>query len=76
MVQQKQDSKLLNIRNRLLEDEEVVNKYYCIHQDILFVRTKKNNSTWKLVVPKTLENKIIKDYHVRYGHMGLSLIHI
>ena len=70
VVQQKQDPKLINIRNRLLEDEEVVNKYYCIHQDILFVKTKKHNSTWKLVVPKTLENKIIKDYHVRYGHMG------
>ena len=25
---------------------------------------------WKLVVPKSLEIKIIKDYHVRYGHMG------
>ena len=34
------------------------------------MKTKKNQDTWKLVIPQSLENQIIKDYHVRYGHMG------
>ena len=74
--QQKQDTKLANIRRRVIESEEIINKFYCLHKDILFIKTKKNHGTWKLVVPTSLENKLIKDYHVRYGHMGLSLIHI
>ena len=72
VLQQKQDTKILNIRRRLLESEEIINNYYCIYKDILFIKTKKNQGTWKIVVPNSIENKIIKDYHVRY----LSLIHI
>ena len=75
VLQQKQDTKLSNIRRRLLESEKIINNFYCIHKDILFIKTKKNQGTWKLVVPNSLENKIIKDYHVRYGHMGTCLLY-
>ena len=70
VLQQEQDTKILNIRKRLMESEAIINKFYCIYKDILFIKTKKNKDTWKLVIPHSLENQIIKDYHVRYGHMG------
>ena len=53
-----------------MESEAIINNFYCVYNDILFMKTKKNQDTWKLVIPQSLENQNIKDYDVRYGHMG------
>ena len=76
---QKEDAKLNQIQERLNRQEEKATQYYCVHEDILFVKTKPNQNTWKLMIPKETAAEIIMEYHFRYGHMGalkLSLIHI
>ena len=45
-------------------------RLYCIHNYVLFVKNHVSQGNWKLVVPATIEDKIIRDYHIRYGHMG------
>ena len=67
---QRQDSKLMQIFQRLNAQDNRIIPYYCIHNNVLFIKTKYHNNTWKLVIPKTLEKDIITDYHIRYGHMG------
>ena len=53
MIQhQKEDAKLNQIRERLDRQEEKATQYYCVHEDILFVKTKPNQNTWKLLIPK------------------------
>ena len=67
---QKQDSKLMQIHQRLSAQDTRIIPYYCLHHHLLFIKTKYHNNTWKLVIPRTLEKEIITDYHIRYGHMG------
>ena len=67
---QKQDTKLLQIQQRLGAQDNRIIPYYCIHHNLLFIKTRYHNNTWKLVIPRTLEKEIIIDYHIRYGHMG------
>ena len=67
---QKEDKKLNQIRERLDRQEERATHYYCLHEDILFVKTKPNQNTWKLMIPKETAAEIIMEYHLRYGHMG------
>ena len=69
-AQQEADPKLGNIRKRVLEGDEVINKYYCIHDDTLFIRNTPHQENWKLVIPPGIERPLIIDYHDRYGHMG------
>ena len=56
--------------------DENITKFYCIHNDILFIKTSLDEERWKIVIPATVEKDIILDYHLQCGHMGLSLIHI
>ena len=49
-------------------------RYYCLHDDILFIKNTPNQVNWKSVVPPTVENQLILDYHIRYGHMGVMKI--
>ena len=37
---------------------------------LLFIKVTPNQENWKLVIPTAVENKLILDYHIRYGHMG------
>ena len=67
---QKSDPKLVNIRQKVQSADEIITKYYCIHDDRLFIKVTPNQENWKLVIPTAVENKLILDYHVRYGHMG------
>ena len=67
---QRQDSKLMQIFQRLNAQDNRIIPHYCIHNDVLFIKTKYHNNTWKLVIHKTLEKDIKTDYHIRYGHMG------
>ena len=69
-LHQRQDSKLAQIFQRLDNQDVRITPYYCVVDNILFVKTKYHDDGWKLVVPKTIEKEIITDYHVRYGHMG------
>ena len=56
---QKEDAKLNQIRERLDRQEEKATQYYCVHEDILFVKTKPNQNTWKLMIPKETAAEII-----------------
>lgn len=42
--------------------------------DILFFSNGIKNKRWKMVIPKNLEGKVIRDYHNRYGHMGTKKV--
>ena len=64
------DKKLNQIRERLNQQEERATQFYCTHEDTLFIKTKPNQKTWKLIIPKETEAEIIMEYHLRYGHMG------
>ena len=68
--QQEADSKLGDIRKRVQEGDEVINRFYCIHEDTLFIRNTPQQENWKLVIPSAIERPLIIDYHDRYGHMG------
>ena len=42
---QKEDKKLNQIRERLNQQEERATHFYCLHEDILFIKTKPNQNT-------------------------------
>ena len=63
-----EDSKLRNIIKRVQEGDEIINRFYCIHDDTLFIRNTPQQESWKLVIPPAIERPLIIDYHDRYGH--------
>lgn len=67
---QQQDEKSLKIKQRIQENDETIQQYYQIHQDVLFIKPNIRQDRWKIVVPTDAEPNIIMDYHQRYGHMG------
>ena len=67
---QKEDNKLNQIQERLNQQEERATQFYCSHEDTLFIKTKPNQNSWKLIIPKGYEAEIIMEYHLRYRHMG------
>ena len=68
--QQKTDPKLLQIRQILDNQDDKILPFYCVHEDVLFIKTKLDQNNWKVFIPKTIEKELIVDYHIRYGHMG------
>ena len=60
----------MQIQQRLGAQDNRITPYYCIHHNLLFIKTRYHNNTWKLVIPRMIEKEIIIDYHIRYGHMG------
>ena len=71
--QQENDSKLNKICQRLNEQDDRITPYYCIHNDILFIKDRHNCNQRKIEgeeKPRTIEREITMDYHI------LSLIHI
>lgn len=42
---------------------------YCVRDDVLYYK-KRNDKTWKLVVPKELRKNLIDEVHERMGHLG------
>ena len=45
-------------------------RYYKVHNNLLFIKNNPNIGEWKLVMPSIVEEQLILDYHIRYGHMG------
>ena len=64
------DPKIISIRERMLKEEETIIQYYKIHKNLLFIKNNPDIGEWKLVIPSTVEEQLILDYHIRYGHMG------
>ena len=64
------DPKLLQIRQRLNNQDDKILPFYCVHEDVLFIKANLNQNNWKVVIPKTIERELIIDYHIRYGHMS------
>ena len=60
----------MQIRQRLGAQDNRIILYYCIHHNLLFIKMRYHNNTWKLVILRTLEKENVIDYHIRYGHMG------
>ena len=67
---QNMDPKIMSIWERMLKEEETIVQYYNIHNNLLFIKNNPNHGEWKLVIPSTVEEQLILDYHIRYGHMG------
>ena len=65
-----EDPRINNLRQRLIQQDERITSFYCLHENLLFVKTSNNQRSWKLVIPKAMEKELILDYHIRYGHMG------
>ena len=63
------DPKIVSIRGRILKEEPIV-QYYKVHDNLLFIKNNPNIGEWKLVIPSIVEEQLILDYHIRYGHMG------
>ena len=61
---QKEDKKLNQIRERLDQQEERATHFYCLHEDILFIKTKPNQNTWKLIIPKGTEAETVSYTHL------------
>ena len=64
------DPKIVSHRQRVQNEEEPIIQFYNIHNNILFIKNNPHHGEWKLVIPATVEEQIILDYHIRYGHMG------
>ena len=45
-------------------------KFFCVYEEILFIRPTIKDHVWKMYVPAATEVALIQDYHERYGHMG------
>lgn len=69
-IHQKTNSKLIKLKHRLENNDHKILPYYCLHENVLFIKGKNEHDPWKVFVPKTVEKELIIDYHVRYGHMG------
>ena len=67
---QQSDPKLNNIKLRLSNQDDTITRFYCVHNEVLFIKTSFDEEIWKIVIPATVEKDIILDYHLRYGHMG------
>lgn len=70
--EQKQDNKLLKIRNNLNNNDclsKQLSKYYLLHNDILFIqRSDHRDAPWSIYTPKHLEKTLIIAFHEYYGH--------
>ena len=69
-IDQETDTKLIKIRDRILQKDPIITKFFCVYEEILFIRPTIEDHVWKMYVPEATEVAIIKDYHERYGHMG------
>ena len=69
-IHQQSDSKLVDIKERLEEQNDIITRFYCIHDGILFIKNTLNQENWKVIIPKTIERELVLDYHIRYGPMG------
>lgn len=69
-IEQQQDEKIQQQKTRVEAADPIIVEFYTIHEGLLFYRRTLNDSQWKLVVPEKLINKVILDYHERYGHFG------
>ena len=61
--------KIINSLETELEESEY-NQFFQIYKGLLFKRVVGGEHDWKLVIPEELEEKIIWDCHIRYGHFG------
>ena len=64
------DTKLTKIKDRILQSDPIITKFFCVYEEILFIRPTIKDHVWKMYVPEATEVALIKDYHERYGHMG------
>lgn len=72
--EQRQDAKLLKIRNNLYDNNRLstqLSKYYLVYNDIIFIRKSDHRgSPWSIYTPKHLEKMLIIAFHEYYGHPG------
>lgn len=71
---QREDPKLRGLIDELADPNSGANLFHCLYDRKLFRKFEGTSRTWKLVVPSILEDAIIKEYHVRYGHFGASKV--
>ena len=69
-IHQQSDPKLSSIQRRLADQDDTITKFYCIHNNVLFIKPSLDEEIWKIIIPTNIEKEIIMDYHIRYGHMG------
>ena len=61
--------KIINSLETELEESEY-NQFFQIYKGLLFQKVVGDEHDWRLVVPEGLEEKIIWDCRIRYGHFG------
>lgn len=65
------DTLIENVYLKVLNDVKFPGrKFYTLHKDVLFFKSAKD-VTWRIYVPKTLENHFIETTHLELGHAGI-----
>jgi hypothetical protein len=67
---QSEDLRLVDLRQRVMEDPCSVQERYLIRNHILFVKDNKTYPYWRPVLPKNLEYRVINYVHTLLGHQG------
>lgn len=63
------DNWICKVRKQLNEGNLLVNKFYTEHENLIFCN-KGRNQYWKLCVPDECAEELIKEIHLRQGHVG------
>jgi hypothetical protein len=66
---QKRDPDLQEIRRLVKEGREKLKERFLIHENLLYT-VDTRNGTWKVVIPRELEERLITYVHLAKGHAG------
>jgi hypothetical protein len=68
--EQGNDKELGKIVTALNKPPHVYEKHFSLYNNHLFHRTDEHSDDWRLCIPLTLIRELVKDCHIRYGHIG------
>lgn len=69
------DKYVIKIKNKLNTRNSNANKWFVIHERLLFRRTNTNANQWKIYIPQSILEKFIEYYHTKLGHPGVNRLY-
>ena len=72
-IHQQSDPKLSSIQRRLANQDDTITKFYCMHNNVLFIKPSLDEEIWKIIIPTDIEKEIIMDYHIPVSYTHLDV---
>lgn len=69
MLRNLEESQAGDKRIRKMQENRKGSDHVRLHKGILFTR-ENNEKPWKVIIPETMQNRLIKETHQVYGHPG------